>query len=89
MAPAALASPRYVRLWIDEASEIRQADPLPARLDKIVWRAGRHVSWFEMTEPTLHYVREGIDSILERGHGYRALVGATKQGTGLLHEDPE
>jgi len=36
MAPAALASPRYVRFWIDEASVIRQADPLPAGHDKIV-----------------------------------------------------
>lgn len=89
MAPAALAGPRYVRLWIDEASVIRQADPLPAGLDKIVWQAGGHVYWFEMTEPTLQNVRDGIDSVLERGHGYRALVGATKQGTGLLHEDPE
>ena len=34
MAPAALAGPRYVRLWIDEASGIGQADPLPAGLDK-------------------------------------------------------
>ena len=89
MAPAALAGLRYVRLWIDEASVIRQADPLPAGLDKIVWHAGRHVYWFKMTEPTLQNVRDGIDSILERGHGYRALVGATKQGTGLLYEDPE
>ena len=89
MAPAALAVPRYVRLWIDEASEIRQANPLPAGLDKIVWQAGGHVSWFEMTEPTLQNVRDGIDSVLERGHGYRALVGGTKQGTGLLHEDSE
>ena len=42
-----------------------------------------------MTEPTLQNVRDSIDSVLERGHRYRALVGATKQGTGLLHEDPE
>jgi len=89
MTPAALAGPCYVRLWIDEASVIRQADPLPAGLDKIVWQAGGHVYWFEMTEPTLQNVRDGIDSILERGHGYHALVGAMKQGTGLLHEDPE
>ena len=89
MAPAALAGSRYVRLWIDESSAIRQADPLHAGLDKIVWQAGGHVYWFEMTEPTLQNVRDGIDSVLERGHGYRALVGATKQGTGLLHEDPE
>ena len=89
MAPPALASPRYVHLWIDEASAICQADPLPAGLDKIVWQAGGHVYWFEMTEPTLQNVCDGIDSVLERGHGYRALVGATKQGTGLLYEDPE
>ena len=89
MAPAALAGPRYVRLWIDEASAIRQGDPLPARLHKIMWQASGHVCWFEMTEPTLQNVRDAIDSVLECGHGYRALVGATKQGTGLLHEDPE
>ena len=32
---------------------------------------------------------DGVDSDLERGHGYRALVGATKQGTAVFHEDPE
>ena len=89
IAPAALAGPRYVRLWIDEVSAIRQADPLPAGLDKILWQAGGHVNWFEMTAPTLQNIRDGIDSVLERGHGYRALVGATKQGTSLLHDDPE
>jgi len=88
MAPQGLAGPRYVPLWIEEASVIRQADPLPAGLEQVVWQAGGHVYWFEMTEPTLQNVRDCIDSVLERGHGYRALVGATKQGTGLLHEDP-
>ena len=34
-------------------------------------------------------MRDGIDSVLERGQGYHALVGATKQGTSLLHDDPE
>jgi len=89
MAPAALAGARHVRLWIDEASVIRQANPLLGKLDKIVWQAGGHVYWFKMTKPTLQNVRDRIDSVLERGHGYRALVGVTKQGTGLLHEDPE
>ena len=42
-----------------------------------------------MTEHTLQNMHDAIDSVLERGHRYRALVGATKQGTGLLHEDPE
>ena len=63
--------------------------PLPAGLDKILWQADGHVYYFEMTKPTLQNVRDGIDSVLERGHGYPALVGVTKQGTGLLHEDPE
>jgi len=89
MAPAALACARYVCSWIDEVSVIRQADPLPAGFDKIVWQAGRHVYWFEMTEPTMQNVHDGIDSVREPGHGYRALVCATKQGIGLLHEDPE
>ena len=40
MAPAAVAGPRYVRLWIEKASTIRQADPLPSGLDKILWQAG-------------------------------------------------
>ena len=70
MAPAALAGPRYVHLWIDKASAIRQANPLPAGLDKIVWQAGRHVYWFEITEPTVQNVHDGIDSVLECGHGY-------------------
>ena len=89
MVPAALAGLRYVRFCIDEAAAIRRADQLPAALDKIVWQAGGHVYWFEMTEPTLQNVHDGIDSVLEPGHRYRALVGATKQGIGLLLEDPE
>ena len=44
MAPAALAGPSYVRLWMDEASAIRQADPLPAELDQILGQAGGHVN---------------------------------------------
>jgi len=67
MAPAALAGPRYVRLWIDEASVIRQADPLHAGLDKIVWQAGGHVYRFEMSKSTFQNVRDVIESVLERG----------------------
>ena len=89
MAPTAWASQHYIRLWIDEVSVMRQGDPLPAGLNKIVWQAGGYVYTFEMTELTLRNVRDGIDSVLERGHGYRALFGATKPGTGLLHEAPE
>ena len=81
MPPVALASTPYICLWINEASEIRQADPLPAGLDKIVGQAGGHVSWFEMTEPTRQNMPDGIDIVLKLGHGYRPLLGATKQGT--------
>ena len=34
-------------------------------------------------------MRDSIDSVLEPGHGYPARVGVTKQGTSLLHDDPE
>ena len=44
IAPAALAGPRWFRLWIDVAFAIRQADPLPTGLDKILWQAGGHVN---------------------------------------------
>ena len=43
IAPAAWVRSRYVRLWRDETSAIRQADPLPAWPDRIVWQAGGHV----------------------------------------------
>ena len=89
MAQAALAGPRYILLWMDVASEIRQADPLSTGHDNIVSQAGGHVSWLEMTEPTLQTVRDDIDCVLEPGHRYRAIIGATKHGTGLLHGDPE
>ena len=89
MAPAALAGPHYILLWIDVASEIRQADPISAGHDNIVPQAGGHLSWFEMTVPTLQTVRDDIDCVLEPGHRYRAIIGATKHGTGLLHGDPE
>ena len=89
MAPAALAGPRYVRLCIDKAFTICQSDPLPAGHDKIVWQAGGNVYWFEITEPTLRNVRDSIDSVLECRHRYCALVVATKQGIGSLHDNPE
>ena len=77
MAPTALVGACYVSLWRDEASAICQADPLPAGLDKIVWQAGGHVCWFVMTKPTLQSMGDAIDSVLERGLRYFALIGAT------------
>ena len=88
-ANADLAGPRFVGLWIDVASHVRPDNPLPAGLDKILWQAGEHVYWIEMTEPTFQILLDSIDCVLERGFGYRALVGAMKQGTSLLFDDPE
>ena len=89
MAPGAWAGLHYIHLCMDEASAICQAHPLLAGLDKILWQAGGHVCRFEMIEPSIQNVCDGIDSFLERGDGYRALVAVTKKGTGLLHQDPE
>ena len=89
VAPAQLAGPRYIFIWIDEASAIRQANPLLGGLDKIVWPACEYVYWFQKTELTLQNMRDGIDSVLQCGHGYYELFGATKEGTDLLLKDPE
>ena len=78
--PAALAGSRNVSLWLEEASAIRQTDPLPAGLDNILWQDGGHVNLFKITAPTLQNLRDGIDSVRERGQGYHAVVGMTKQG---------
>ena len=87
MAPAVLAGLRCVSLWINKASEIHSTDPLCAGLDKIISQAGGHVYWLEMTKPTLQNLHDSIDSVLECKHLYGKLTGATKQGTGLLHDD--
>src|SRR5205807_3411379 len=38
---------------------------------------------------TFDNVLEEIDSVLERGYGYRMLVGATGEGTRMLRKDPD
>jgi len=88
-APAGLASPRSVCLWVDRPSEVRPSSPLPARMDKIQWQTHEHVYWMELTEPTLANLVGGIDRILSRGFIYRMRVGATGQGTHLQQDDPE
>jgi len=89
MAPAGLVSPPSVRLWIDQPSVVHPDSPLPARLDKIQWRTHGHVYWMEMTEPTMWNLHMCIDRVLARGYGCRLLVGATRQGTCMLLDDPQ
>jgi len=42
-----------------------------------------------MAEPTFDNILEEIDRVLERGYGYRVLVGATREGTRMLRNDPD
>jgi len=43
----------------------------------------------ELTEPTCPNLLAGIEKIMAPGVGFRMLIGATRQGTRLLQEDPE
>jgi len=42
-----------------------------------------------MAEPTFDNPLEEIDRVLECGYGYRVLVGATREGTRMLLNDPD
>jgi len=42
-----------------------------------------------MAEPTFDNVLEEIDRVLERGYRYRVLVGATRECTRMLQNDPD
>jgi len=88
MSPAGLAGPRSVRLWIQEPSSSRPGAPNPPGLDKVPWQTGELVYCLEMAEPTFDNVLEKIDRVLERGYGYRVLVGATREGTRMLLNHP-
>jgi len=74
-APAGIAGPYSVRLWVDRPSEVRPSRPLPAGMDKIQRQTHEHVYWMELTEPTLAKLVAGIDRILSPGFRYRMLVG--------------
>jgi len=40
-----------------------------------------------MNEPTYDNILSEIDRVLEQGYRYCLLIGATRQGTGLLRSD--
>jgi len=79
-----LAGRRSVRLWIEELSSSRPGALNPPGLDKVPWPKGALVYWLEMAEPTFDNVLEEIDRVIERGYGYRVLVGAMREGTRML-----
>ena len=89
MSPAALAGPRSVRLWIEELSSSCPDAPNPPGLDKVLWQTGEQVYWLQIAEPTFNNVLEEIDRVIECGYGYRVLVGATRDGTRMLRNDPD
>jgi len=61
--------------------------PNPPGLENVLWQTGEQVYWLEMAEPTYNNVLEEIDRVVERGYGYRVLVGATRDGTRMLRND--
>jgi len=88
MSPTGLAGPRSVRLWIDEPSSSRPGAPNTPGLDKVMWQAGEQVYWLKMAELTFDNILEEIHRVLECGYGYQVLVGAMREGTGMLQNDP-
>jgi len=57
-------------------------------MDKIHWQSRGHVYWIELTEPTFLNLVAGIDKTMAPGVGFRMHIGTTRQGTGLLQDDP-
>ena len=58
-------------------------------MDKIQWQSRGHVYWMELTEHTFLNLLAGIDKTMAPGVGFRMLIGATRQGTRLLQDNPE
>jgi len=48
-----------------------------------------HVYWMELTAHTMRNLLVCIDRVLAQGYGYRLLVGATRQATRMLLDNPE
>jgi len=80
--------PQSVRLWIDVPSVVGPSSPLPVGMDKIHWQSRGHVYWMELTEPTFPNLLVGIDKTMAPGVGFHMLIGARRQGTRLLQDDP-
>ena len=89
MSPTGLPGTRSVRLWREEPSSSRPGTPNPPGLDQVPWQTGEQVYWLEMAEPTFDNVLEEIDRVLERGYGYRVLVGTTPEATPMLRNGPD
>jgi len=58
-------------------------------MDKIQWQSHGHVYSIELTEPTFPNLLAGIDKTMALGVRFRMLIGAMRQGTRLLQDDPE
>jgi len=89
MSPTGLASPHCVLLWIEQPSSLPLAAPNPHGLDKVPWHAGEKVYWLEMTERSFDNFLEEIVRVLEPGYKYQVLVGATREATLMLRNDPD
>jgi len=58
-------------------------------MDKIQWQSHGQVYWMELTEPTFPILLAGIDKTMAPGVRFRMVIGATRQGTRLLQDNPE
>jgi len=58
-------------------------------MDKIQWQSRGQVYWIKLTEPTFPNLLIGIDKTMAPGVASRMLIGATRQGTRQLQDDPE
>ena len=88
-APAGLADPLSVRRWIDKPSVVCPSSPLPVGIEMIQWQSCGHFYWMELTEHTFPNLLAGIDKAMVLGVGFGLLIGATRQGTPLLLDNPE
>jgi len=57
-------------------------------MDKIQWQSREDLYWIELTEPTFPNLLAGIDKTMAPGVGFHMLIGATRQGTCLLQDEP-
>jgi len=53
------------------------------------WHSHGYDYWIELTEPTIPNLLAGIDKTMALGVRFHMLIGATRQGTRLLQDDPE
>jgi len=89
MGCVAFASPQCICLLVEEPSRTCPDAHNPPGLDKMPWQGNEEIYWLEINEPSYDNIHSEIDRVLEHGYGYCLLIGATREGTGLLLSDQD